>query len=231
MNVEKNSRSKSQYHYELGDGSNPSPLHPSNPTMGSNLQDAGRAGGADQIRSVISIDGGFRIHVRGSSPGHQTGPTCRSNRHERKREKHARASCNWPLGPTRQGLPTKLRIWPRAARPLLVLQRIRQAASLQNPNPKFGGAWVKETGGGIEPAACGGISDGGEAGDLEHPQEPQGEEPLSVAPSGSSCRRGLAGISRRFCVYVAPRRSLCSAARLRRRPRRRPRWRYRRRRW
>jgi len=63
------------------------------------------------------------------------------------------------------------------------------------------GDWEQNIGGGIEPATCGGgWSDGGEEGDLEHPEEPEGEEPLSVA---AFCRRGLAGISRVFCFCMA----------------------------
>lgn len=83
-------------------------------------------------------------------------------------------------------------------------------------------------GGGIEAATCGGGSDGGEAGDLEHPEEPEGEESLSVAALGSSVAVDWLA-SHGVSVFVWRRRSLCSAARLRRRSRRRPRWRYRRR--
>lgn len=44
-----------------------------------------------------------------------TNPGPRAGEIGTKEKKHARASCHWPLGPTRQALPTKLRVRPRAA--------------------------------------------------------------------------------------------------------------------
>jgi len=125
---------------------------------------------------------------------------------------------------------------PRRTRSVLFLLVLpfaggsRYAASPQNPNPKFWGTGGTKYRGGIEAATCGGGSDGGEAGDLEHPEEPEGEESLSVAALGSSVAVDWLA-SHGVSVFVWRRRSLCSAARLRRRSRRRPRWRYRRRWW
>lgn len=59
-------------------------------------------------------DGGFRStadFVRGSRTPSRAHVPVKSAR----KKKRARASCHWPLGPTRQALPTKLRVRPRAA--------------------------------------------------------------------------------------------------------------------